>query len=65
MHDEEKRNECCDLQCDELLLMSLQSFPYSGIVQAQSLRLLGTLAFGNDKVRVTVISFFLVETLLD
>ena len=49
--DEGARKECVDEQCDELFLASMQAFPQSAVVQAQCLRLLGTLAFGNDQVR--------------
>lgn len=51
VRDETVRKVCADLQCDELLLVCMQTFPLSSIVQAQVLRLLGTMAYGNDEIR--------------
>jgi hypothetical protein len=50
VRDESLRKECLALNCDELLLQCLQRQQDSAAVQGQALRLLGTLAFGNDQV---------------
>ena len=49
--DEGARKECVDQRCEELLLQAMTAHPHAAVVQAQALRLLGTLAFGNDHVR--------------
>lgn len=51
VRDDEMRRECCSLQCDELLLVCIQTFPSNIMVQSQVLRLLGALAYGNDQIR--------------
>jgi serine/threonine protein kinase len=51
IHSEEKKAECISLKGDDILLASMDMFPHASMVQAQCLRAVGALAFGNDAVR--------------
>jgi Armadillo/beta-catenin-like repeat len=51
IQSEVAKQQCLDQSLDEILIVCLKSFPDSGIVQSQCLRLLGALSFGSDLVR--------------
>lgn len=51
LNNEEKKSECIALNSDEILIASMDLFPDASMVQAQCLRVLGALSFGNDVIR--------------
>lgn len=51
IHSEEKKAECIALKADDVLISALDMFPAAAMVQAQCLRALAALSFGNDMVR--------------
>ena len=49
--DEALRADCVAQLGDETILAGMDTFPESAVVQAQCIRLLGSLSYGNDSVR--------------
>ena len=49
--DEQVRDDCVSSRADEIMLQIMDAYPQSAIVQAQCIRLLGSLSYGNDLVR--------------
>ncbi len=59
IHDEDKKNMCIALKCDEVLGNAMSQFQDESIVQSQCLRAIGALAFGSDIVGLTPFVFML------